>query len=150
MSETNGLKNIEKSEMLVLKDQIAYQDGQVVGKTLAQNGHHSITLFSFDEGEEISTHESVRDAFVTYLDGVGQVTIDGVDYELHEDESIVMPAHHPHAVFKKEIQNAVGCGVLIPCYQKRRTLSALFRYIIERQRIPPQQETSPTQICTVV
>ena len=102
MSETNGLKNIEKSEVLVLKDQIAYQDGQVVGKTLAQNGHHSITLFSFDEGEEISTHESGRDAFVTCLDGVGQITIDGVDYELHEDESIVMPAHHPHAVFEKK------------------------------------------------
>ena len=66
----------------MLKDQIAYQDGQVVGKTLAQNGHHSIALFSFDEGEEISTHESGRDAFVTCLDGVGQVTIDGVDYEL--------------------------------------------------------------------
>lgn len=102
MNKTNGLKNIEKSEVLVLKDQITYQDGQVVSKTLAQNGHHSITLFSFDEGEEISTHESGGDAFVTCLDGVGQVTIDGVDYELHEGESIVMPAHHPHAVFGKK------------------------------------------------
>ena len=85
-----------------MKDQITYQDGQVVSKTPAQNGHHSITLFSFDEGEEISTHESGGDAFVTCLDGVGQVTIDGVDYELHEGESIVIPAHHPHAVFEKK------------------------------------------------
>ena len=101
MNETKGLKNIEKAEVLVLKDQIAYQDGQVVSRTLAQNGHLSITLFSFDKGEEISTHELGGDAFVTCLDGVGQVTIDGIDYELHEGESIVMPAHHPHAVFGK-------------------------------------------------
>ena len=27
---------------------------------------------------------------------------DGVEYELHQGESIVMPAKHPHAVFGKE------------------------------------------------
>lgn len=75
---------------------------QVVSKTLAQNEHLSVTLFAFDKSEEISTHESGGDAFVTCLDGVGKITIDGVDYELHEGESIVMPAKHPHAVFGKE------------------------------------------------
>ena len=67
-----------------------------------KNEHLSVTLFAFDKGEEISTHESGGDAFVTCLDGVGKITIDGVDYELHEGESIVMPAKHPHAVFGKE------------------------------------------------
>lgn len=71
-------------------------------KTLAQNEHVSVTLFSFDKGEEISTHESGGDAFVTCLDGVGKVTIDGVEYILHEGESIVMPAKHPHAVYGEE------------------------------------------------
>ena len=32
----------------------------------------------------------------------GRITIDGAEYELHEGESIVMPARHPHAVFGKE------------------------------------------------
>lgn len=32
----------------------------------------------------------------------GEITIDGVKYELHEGESIVMPAKHPHAVMGKE------------------------------------------------
>ena len=93
------IKNISKAEVLVLKDQVAYQEGQVVSKTLAQNDALSVTLFSFDKGEEISTHESGGDAFVTCLDG--KITIDGVDYELHEGESIV-PAKHPHAVHGKE------------------------------------------------
>ena len=87
---------------MVLKEQVAYQDGQVVSKTLAQNEALSVTLFSFDKGEEISTHASGGDAFVTCLDGVGEVTIDGVKYELKEGESIVMPAGHPHAVYGKE------------------------------------------------
>ena len=40
------MKNISRAEVMVLKDQIAYQEGQVVSKTLAQNNALSITLFS--------------------------------------------------------------------------------------------------------
>ena len=97
-----GIKNLDKSTVLHLKEQIAYQPGQVVSRTLAQNEVLSVTLFSFDKGEEISTHESGGDAFVTCLDGVVRITIDGVNYELREGDSIVMPARHPHAVFGQE------------------------------------------------
>lgn len=97
-----GIKNMNKAEVMTLKAQVDYQQGQVVSKTVAQNEHVSITLFAFDKNEEISTHESGGDAFVTCLDGVGRITIDGVNYELHEGESIVMPARHPHAVFGQE------------------------------------------------
>ena len=96
------MKNIDKAQVMVLKDQVSYQEGQIVSKTLVQNEAVSITLFAFDKGEEISTHESGGDAFVTCLDGTGEITIDGVKYELHEGESIVMPAKHPHAVFGQE------------------------------------------------
>ena len=95
----DGMKNISKAEVLTLRDQVAYQSGQVVSRTLAQNEHVSVTLFSFDKGEEISPHESGDDAMVTCLDGVGRITIDGVEHILHEGESIVMPARHPHAVY---------------------------------------------------
>ena len=88
------MKNIEKSKVLTLKDEISYADGQVVSKTLVQNDAVSETLFAFEKGEEISTHESGGDAFVSCLDGV--------DYELKEGQSIVMPAKHPHAVKGKE------------------------------------------------
>ena len=63
---------------------------------------HLLPLFSFDKGEEISAHSAAGDAFVTCLDGEGKITIDGIDYILHEGESIIMPAGHPHAVFGKE------------------------------------------------
>lgn len=96
------IKNIDKSQVLTLKDEVSYQKGQVVSKTLAQNDALSVTLFAFDKDEEISTHESGGDAFVICLDGVGRITIDGKAYELHEGKSIVMPAKHPHAVYGQE------------------------------------------------
>lgn len=93
------LKNIDKAQALVLKNQVAYQQGRVVSKTLAQNQALSITLFSFDKGEGISAHKSKGDAFVTCLDGKGKITIDDKEYFLTEGQSIVMPAGHPHAVY---------------------------------------------------
>ena len=96
------MKNIDKSAVLTLKEQVSYQPGQVVSKTLAQNDAVSVTLFAFDKGEEISTHESGGDAFVTCLDGTGRITIDDTQYVLHEGQSIVMPARHPHAVYGQE------------------------------------------------
>ena len=50
---------------LELKDLVAYQEGQVVSKTLVQNDYVSMTIFSFDKGEEISTHAAGGDAMVT-------------------------------------------------------------------------------------
>ena len=94
-----AMKNLSKAEVLTQKDQVSYQEGQVVSKTLAQNPFISVTLLAFDKGEEISTHESGGDAFVTCLDGLGKLTIDGEPHIVHEGESIVMPAKHPHAVF---------------------------------------------------
>lgn len=98
----NGMKNIDKKTVLTLKDEVTYQKGQVVSKTLAQNSHVSITLFAFDKGEEISSHKSDGDAFVTCLDGTGRITIDDKQYELTTGCSIVMPAGHPHAVYGQE------------------------------------------------
>ncbi len=96
------IKNIEHSTVLPLADEVEYRQGQVVSKTLAQNAHHSLTLFAFEKGEEISTHESSGDAFVLALDGKGKITIDGEEYFLNQGDSIVMPAKVPHAVYAEE------------------------------------------------
>ena len=96
------MKNIEFATILPLADQVQYQDGQVVSKTIAQSKALSLTLFAFDKGEEIGTHASSGDALVIVLDGVGEVTIDNTSYLLNPGDSIVMPAQHPHSVFAKE------------------------------------------------
>lgn len=95
-------KNLPKQVVLQLKDLVQYQPGQVVSKTLVQNDRVSMTLFSFDQGEEISVHASGGDAMVTVLEGRGRVTIGGKDFLLSAGETIVMPKDIPHAVYGKE------------------------------------------------
>lgn len=96
------LKNIDPKTVLDLREMVAYQKGQIVSRTLVQNNAVSMTLFSFDEGEEISTHASGGDAMVYLLDGTAQITIGGEEFILEEGNTIVMPANIPHAVLAKE------------------------------------------------
>ena len=95
-------KNIEKQTKLQLKDQIDYQPGQVVSKTLVQNDKVSMTIFSFDKGEEISTHAAGGDAMVTLLEGRGRFTVDDEVFFLNEGETLIMPKDIPHAVYGEE------------------------------------------------
>jgi quercetin dioxygenase-like cupin family protein len=92
------LKNIEFEKALELGELVAYQEGQVVSRTLVQNNAVSVTLFSFDENEEISTHESGGDALVTVLEGNALITVGGTPHSVKAGQSIVMPAGVPHAV----------------------------------------------------
>ena len=95
-------KNIEKQTKLQLKDLVAYQEGQVVSKTLVQNEAVSMTVFSFDKGEEISTHAAGGDAMVTVLEGTGRFTVGGQVFILNAGETLIMPKDIPHAVYGEE------------------------------------------------
>lgn len=92
-------KNIEKETKLHLADLVEYCPGQVVSKTLVQNELVSMTIFSFDKGEEISSHSAGGDAMVTVLDGTGKFTVGGAEYVLEAGVTLIMPKGIPHAVF---------------------------------------------------
>ena len=88
-------KNLPKQMVLQLKDLVQYQPGQVVSRTLVQNDRLSMTLFSFDQGEEISAHASGGDAMVTVLEGRG---IMGLPVPPPGQKAIPWePAHGRHA-----------------------------------------------------
>ncbi len=95
-------KNIDKAVKLSLAEQIDYQPGQVVSKTLVQNDTVSMTLFSFDKGEEISSHAAGGDAMVTVLDGTGRFTVGDDVFLLNAGETLIMPKGIPHAVYGEE------------------------------------------------
>lgn len=95
-------KNIDKQTKLNLKDLVDYAQGQVVSKTLVQNDYVSITIFSFDKGEEISTHAAGGDAMVTVLEGKGRFTVGGEIFYLEAGETLIMPKDIPHAVYGEE------------------------------------------------
>ena len=96
------IKNIEHKTVLKITDEVTYQKGQIVSKTLSQNEHQSLTHFAFDKVEEISSYEYGGYAMIVALDGVCKSTIEGEDFILNEGETSVMPAKKPHAVFAKE------------------------------------------------
>ena len=98
----NQIKIIPHETALALSEQIAVLPGQVVSMTLAQNKAVSITLFSFDQGEEISTHAAPGDAMVTVLEGTGRFSIDGTPHICRAGQTIVMPEGKPHAVYAEE------------------------------------------------
>ena len=89
-------KNIEKQTKLNLKELVKYQEGQVVSKTLVQNDYVSMTIFSFDKGEEISTHAAGGDAMVTVLEGKGRFTVGGEVFYVEEGDTLIMTKHHPN------------------------------------------------------
>lgn len=96
--KNNILKNIDFEKAIDTADLVSYQQGQIVSRTLIQNKAVSITIFAFDSGEEISSHESKGDALVYILDGSASITIDGKEYDIKAGQSIVMPAGIQHAV----------------------------------------------------
>lgn len=96
------MKNIEKSKILNLCDEITYLENQIVSKIITQNKHRSLTLFSIDKNQEISTHTTKGDALVQILDGTAQITIDDKNYILNAGESIIMPKNIPHSLYAKE------------------------------------------------
>ncbi len=96
------VKNIEVDTKVSLKDMVQIQKGQVVSKTLAQTRGVSITLFAFDKGEEIGTHDSKGDAMVTVLEGKGRLRVGEKDHLVEEGDTLVMPATIPHSVHAEE------------------------------------------------
>ena len=99
---TTMYKNIDKQTKLTLKELVEYQEGQVVSKTLVQNDYVSMTIFSFDKGEEISTHAAGGDAMVTVLEGKGRFTVGDEVFYVEEGETLIMPKDIPHAEYGEE------------------------------------------------
>jgi len=87
-----------KSNALKLQDLVDYQSEAVVSREIMKKDEGTVTLFAFDEGQGLSEHTTPYDALVYILDGRATVVIDGETHEVNQGESIIMPAHEPHAL----------------------------------------------------
>jgi quercetin dioxygenase-like cupin family protein len=77
---------------------INYQDGAIISRTLIKKPTGTVTLFAFDQGQELSEHTAPYDAMVQVLDGEAEVTIGGKPWRLTGGQMVIMPADVPHAV----------------------------------------------------
>ena len=81
-----------------LADLVSQQSGSVVSKTLIKESAGSVTLFAFDQDQELSEHSAPYDAMVCVLEGTAQISIAGKPFAVASGQMIVMPANVPHAV----------------------------------------------------
>ena len=86
------------SQVLKVTDLLDYQEAAVVSRTIIKDKTGTVTLFAFDEGEELSEHTAPFDALVYLLDGEAEVVISGKSFRLTDGEMIIMPADEPHAL----------------------------------------------------
>lgn len=88
----------ELGEVLALASLVDYQDEAIVSRILIKKAAGSVTLFAFDEGQDLSEHTVPHDALVHVLDGEARITIADTSHRVTAGEMIIMPANRPHAV----------------------------------------------------
>jgi quercetin dioxygenase-like cupin family protein len=89
---------VPKSEILKFADLVAYQDDAVVSRQITKAEAGNVTLFAFEQGQELSEHTAPFDALVHVLEGEAEIKISGQPYLLKAGEGILMPADQPHVV----------------------------------------------------
>lgn len=85
------------SRIYPLKDSVEYSEGAIVSKIVARKDAGNITLFAFDEGQELSEHSAPFDAIVQLIEGEARFTIAGQEYKLTAGDLLIMPANISHS-----------------------------------------------------
>lgn len=99
--ETNN-ESTTPGNVFSMNDIIDYQSGGIVSKQIIKRATGNVTLFAFDQGENLSEHSAPFDALVQVLEGQGEIVINGQPNFLNAGECIIMPANIPHAVNAKQ------------------------------------------------
>ena len=81
-----------------LEDLAVYQPGAIVSRMLLKKPGGNVTLFAFSRSESLSEHTTPHDALVYVVDGETDIDIGGQTHRVAAGETIMLPAHVPHAV----------------------------------------------------
>jgi quercetin dioxygenase-like cupin family protein len=92
------MATVRKPEVQNLVRLVEYQTGSVVSRQIVKSEAGNVTLFAFDQGQELSEHTAPFDALVHILDGQAEVRISGEAFSLSAGDAILMPADEPHAL----------------------------------------------------
>jgi quercetin dioxygenase-like cupin family protein len=98
MSDPKQSTGIEPARAFNLADLVDYAEGAVVSRTLRKSAAGTMTVFAFDQDQELSEHSAPFDAFVHVLDGKVELTIGGAPVPAKTGDIVLMPADVPHAV----------------------------------------------------
>jgi quercetin dioxygenase-like cupin family protein len=95
---------MDGSESVVadLEEMTQVADQGIVSKSIVENEHHKIILFTLAPGQELSEHTASVPAVIHVLRGAGSVVLDGVEHETGAGKLYYMPAELKHAVQARE------------------------------------------------
>ena len=79
-------------------DLLEYQADSVVSREIIRQKTGTVTIFAFDKGQGLSEHVAPFDAMVQVVDGEAEIMISGKKHVVKAGQTIVMPAHKPHAL----------------------------------------------------
>ncbi|MBL8023809.1 MAG: cupin domain-containing protein [Elusimicrobia bacterium] len=96
-SESGVLEDlVGKPELL--SGLVAYQSGSIVSRRVIHRETGNITLFAFDQGQELTEHTSPFNALIYVVDGDAEISISRKPLSVKTGEIILLPANVPHAV----------------------------------------------------
>jgi quercetin dioxygenase-like cupin family protein len=91
-------KGLSGAVVVNAEELVNYHDNSIVSREILKKPTGNVTVFAFDEGQELSEHTSPFDALVHVLDGEAEVSIAGKAHRLNCGEIVLMPANQPHAL----------------------------------------------------
>jgi quercetin dioxygenase-like cupin family protein len=88
----------EHSNMFRFPEKVDYSSEGIISKRVIDRPAGTVTLFSFDKGQRLSTHSAPYDAMVQVVEGTAEILINEVPFLMAPGDTIIMPAGIPHAV----------------------------------------------------
>ena len=88
----------DEAQALKLADATQVSASGIVSRTLLQTPEARVVLFTFAEGQELTSHTSRRRALVQVIDGECDFFFAGRWQRLEAGMFLHLPPNHPHAV----------------------------------------------------
>ena len=88
----------EKGRVFDVAHMIDCAEGGVVSKELIHNDAGSVTLFSFDAGQQLSEHTAPFDALLQVVEGEMELSVEGKVNVVKAGQAFVIPNGARHSV----------------------------------------------------
>jgi quercetin dioxygenase-like cupin family protein len=89
---------MSEADVVVLADQVSYQEGSVVSRKILGGKRGNVTLFAFAAGEGLTEHTSPYAALVVVLEGEASIRVGGEEHTVEAGRAITLPPAIPHAL----------------------------------------------------
>ena len=88
----------DAAQAIKLADAAQVSESGIVSRTVLQTPEVRVVLFTFAEGQELTSHTSRRRALVQILDGACDFFFAGKYHRLDAGMFLHLPPNHPHSV----------------------------------------------------